>query len=180
MRLLLAATCLATIAVPTAPVLAQTVIGSGVAASTAANSAERPIGFAASAPTDAALVVLTADKSLPVEAPFSADERKVIEAALANAGFAAKANEALSLRGIGARPRILMMGLGKDGGSARLGFTAPFHGLITGRANEFDRRIELVVYPDLAAAAAARGSAPGGLKRLKPREARRPQRRSRS
>lgn len=30
---------------------------------------------------------------------------------------------------------------------ARLGFSAPFHGLITGRANEFDRRIELVEAP---------------------------------
>jgi hypothetical protein len=30
---------------------------------------------------------------------------------------------------------------------ARLGFTAPFHGLITGRANEFDRRIELIEAP---------------------------------
>ena len=117
MRPLLAATCLATIAVPTAPVLAQAVIGSGVAASTAANSAERPIGFAASAPTDAALVLLTADKSLPADVPLSAEERKATEAALANAGFAAKANEIVSLRGIGARPRIMIVGLGKDGGS---------------------------------------------------------------
>ncbi|MCA0399378.1 MAG: hypothetical protein LCH38_01025 [Proteobacteria bacterium] len=30
---------------------------------------------------------------------------------------------------------------------ARLGFSAPFHALITGRANEFDRRIELVEAP---------------------------------
>ncbi|MFN5820694.1 MAG: leucyl aminopeptidase, partial [Novosphingobium sp.] len=65
MRLLLAATCLAAFAVPATPALAQTVIGSGVPASTAKNSAERPIAFASSAPTDAALVILLADKALP-------------------------------------------------------------------------------------------------------------------
>lgn len=117
MRLLLAATCLAAFAIPAAPGLAQTVLGSGVPASTAKNSAERPIAFAAAAPADAALVVLTADKALPVDAPLAANERKAVEAALATAGFAAKANEVVSLRGIGARPRILIVGLGKDGGS---------------------------------------------------------------
>lgn len=117
MRHLLAATCLAAFVLPTAPAQAQTVVGSGVPASTAKNSAERPIGFAAAAPADAALVVLTADKAIPADAPLSADERKAVDAALAAGGFAAKANEALSLRGIGTRPRILMIGLGKDGGS---------------------------------------------------------------
>lgn len=117
MRLLLAATCLATCALTASPVLAQTVIGSGVPASTASNSAQRPIGFAAQAPADAALVLLLADKTLPADAPLSADERKGVEAALNAAGFAAKANEVLSLRGIGARPRIMLVGLGKDGGA---------------------------------------------------------------
>lgn len=117
MRLLLAATCLAASVVPAAPALAQAVIGSGVPASTAKNSAERPIGFAATAPADAVLVVLAADKTLPGDAPLAADERKAVDAALASAGFTAKANEVVSLRGIGARPRIMVIGLGKDGGS---------------------------------------------------------------
>lgn len=116
MRLLLAATCFAALVAPTAPVLAQTVMGSGVPASTAKNSAERPIQFAAAAPADAALVVFAADKSLPADAPLSADERKAVEAGLTGANFAAKANEVVSLRGIGSRPRILVVGLGKDGG----------------------------------------------------------------
>ncbi|MFN5781969.1 MAG: leucyl aminopeptidase [Novosphingobium sp.] len=117
MRLLLAATCLATLAMPGAPALAQSVMGSGVPASTAANSAERPIAFAATAPADAALVVLMSDKTIPAAAPLSAAERKSVEAAATAAGFSAKSNEVLSLRGIGARPRILLVGLGKDGGS---------------------------------------------------------------
>lgn len=117
MRLLLAATCLAAFAVPAAPAFAQAVIGSGVPASTAKNSAERPIAFAVSAPADAAVVVLTAEKALPADAPLSAAERQAVDAALVAAGFAAKANEVVSLRGIGVRPRIVVVGLGKDGGS---------------------------------------------------------------
>jgi leucyl aminopeptidase len=117
MRLLLAATCLAAFAVPAAPALAQAVMGSGVPATTAKNSAERPIGFAAAAPADAALVLLMADKVVPADAPLSEEERKGLEAALAAAGFAAKANEVVSLRGIGARPRIMVVGLGKEAGS---------------------------------------------------------------
>lgn len=117
MRLLLAATCLATLAMPAGPALAQAMIGSGVPASTAANSAERPIAFAAVAPADAALVVLMSGKTLPADAPLAAAERAGVEAALNAAGFTAKANEVLSLRGIGNRPRILLVGIGKDGGS---------------------------------------------------------------
>lgn len=114
MRLLLAATCLAALPLAAAPALAQAVIGSGVPASTAKNSAERPISFATTAPADAALVVLTADKTLPADTPLTADERKAVEAALVAGSFAAKANEVVSLRGIGARPRIMVIGLGKD------------------------------------------------------------------
>lgn len=117
MRLLLAASCLAAFAIPAVPAVAQTVIGSGVPASTAPNSAERPIGFATAAPADAALVILMADRVVPADAPLSAEERKSLEAALAAANFAAKANEVVSLRGIGARPRIIAIGIGKGGGS---------------------------------------------------------------
>jgi leucyl aminopeptidase len=121
MRLLLAATCLASLAIPAAPALAQgqtaPVLGSGVPATTTKNSAERPIGFATAVPADAALVLLMADKAVPADAPLSPEERKGLEAALSAAGFAAKANETVSLRGIGARPRIVVVGLGKDAGS---------------------------------------------------------------
>lgn len=117
MRLFLAATCLSALAVSAAPALAQTVLGSGVPATTASNSTERPITFASAAPADAALVILAADKALPADAPLSAEERKAVESALAASGFAAKANEVVSLRGIGARPRIVAVGIGKDGGS---------------------------------------------------------------
>lgn len=117
MRRLLAVTCLASLAISAAPALAQTMIGSGVPAATAPNSAERPIGFAATVPADAALVLLMADKTIPADAPLSAEERKGVQAALTAAGFAAKANETVSLRGIGARPRIMVVGLGQDGNS---------------------------------------------------------------
>jgi leucyl aminopeptidase len=117
MRLLLAATCFAAIAIPADPAMAQAVIGSGVSASTAPNSAERLIGFATVAPAESALVILTANKAIPADAQLSAEERKGLEAALTASGFAAKANEVVSLRGIGARPRIMVVGLGQDGGS---------------------------------------------------------------
>jgi leucyl aminopeptidase len=117
MRLLLATACLVSTALSAGPVLAQSIPGSGIAASLAGNSAERPIGFATTAPAGAALVVLMNGKDLPAAAPLSDEERKAVIAALTASSFAAKANEVLSLRGIGARPRILLVGLGSETGS---------------------------------------------------------------
>ena len=61
--LLLLAACLTFAAAPSA--FAQNVAGSGVVPATIANSAERPIAFAASAPAGGALVVVMTDAALP-------------------------------------------------------------------------------------------------------------------
>lgn len=109
---LLLAACLSFTLVP--PALAQAVTGSGVVPATAANSAERSIGFAASAPAGAALVVMMTDAALPPldGVSLSAAERQAVTAAIAAATFDGKAGSTLSLRGIGAFPRILLVGAG--------------------------------------------------------------------
>ena len=104
------ALCLA-LAAPAA--MAQTVTGSGVVASERANSAERPIAFAAEAPAGAAMVVLMASADLPAGLPLAEAERASLAAAIKAAGFAGKANETLSLRGIGVIPRVLLVGTGE-------------------------------------------------------------------
>lgn len=100
-----------------APVHAQAVIGSGVVASERKNSAERPIGFAAAADPAAALVILTGSDKLASDLPLSEVERTGIAAAIAGAGFTGKANEVLSLRAVGPRPRILLVGVGSEPGA---------------------------------------------------------------
>ncbi|MBL0769234.1 leucyl aminopeptidase [Sphingopyxis sp. DHUNG17] len=94
--------------------VAQTVAGSGIAPATASNSAERAIGFAANAPEGAALAILTADSSLPAQANalLDASGREAVAAAVKAAGFDGSAGTTLSLRGIGTRPRILLVGTG--------------------------------------------------------------------
>jgi len=91
---------------------AQAVTGSGVAASTRPNSPSRPIQFASQAPANAALAVLVSTAELPADAPLTEAERVALTAAIAGAGFSGKANEVLSLRGVGARPRIVLVGTG--------------------------------------------------------------------
>lgn len=93
-----------------APVAAQTVIGSGVPASTISNSAERPIVFATQAPADAALVILMQGAQLPDVAALTPAERSAIEAAVVSAGFKGKTGNSLELRGIGSRPLIMLAG----------------------------------------------------------------------
>jgi leucyl aminopeptidase len=102
------------LAVSPAVALAQDMAGSGVVPAEAGNSAERPVEFAAAAPAEAALVILTRSAALPQSAPVSEAESAAIEAAVAAGGFTGKANEALSLRGIGQRPRLLLVGLGEE------------------------------------------------------------------
>ena len=111
---LLLAACLSLAPLTAPAALAQGVTGSGVVPGTVANSAERPIGFAASAPAQGVLVVLMADATLPAldAVGVGAGERAAIEAAVANAKFEGKANATLSLRGIGAFSRILLIGTG--------------------------------------------------------------------
>ena len=63
MKHLLLSACLSLALAPSA--MAQDITGSGVVPATAANSAERAIGFAANAPAGAALVVVSPDAAVP-------------------------------------------------------------------------------------------------------------------
>src|SRR5690606_20973222 len=81
--------------------------------SEADNSAERPIEFAATAPADAALAIVVQSATLPADLPLTAAERAAIERAVAAADFKGKAGDTLSLRGIGERPRLLLVGVGE-------------------------------------------------------------------
>ena len=113
MRLTSFAFLLATAAVLPMPLAAQETIGQQVVATDAANSAERPIAFAAQAPADAALLVMLGSGELPAGLPLTAAERDAVIAAIASGGFTGKSGEVLSLRGVGSRPRILLAGTGE-------------------------------------------------------------------
>ena len=63
MKTLLLSACLSLTFAPGA--MAQSVMGSGVVPASAANSAERAIGFASRAPAGAALVIVMTDAALP-------------------------------------------------------------------------------------------------------------------
>lgn len=117
---LLLAACLSLVPAPAA--LAQTVTGSGVVPATAANSAGRAIGFAAEAPAGGALVIVMADAVLPPlgGAPLTGSERQAITAAIAAADYKGEAGSTLSLRGIGAHARILLVGAGATPASLAL------------------------------------------------------------
>lgn len=114
-KIALLASCLALAALP-ASLSAQTFIGSGVVPSVQSHSAERPIGFAASAAPGGALVILTAAAELPTltGVTLTDAERAAIGAAIASAKFDGKAGSTLSLRGMGAYARILLVGTGTD------------------------------------------------------------------
>lgn len=97
-----------------APTRAQSVIGSGVPASTVPNSTERPIAFAEQAPAAAGLVILMQSAALPDNPALSLTERGAIEAAIASADFKGKIGSNLKLRGIGGRPLIMLAGAAKS------------------------------------------------------------------
>jgi leucyl aminopeptidase len=105
---------LAVVAAPARVTLAQPTIGSGVAPGDVGNSAERPIEFATRADPEAALVIVAQSATLPDGLPLDEEERAAIERAVAAAGFKGKAGETLSLRGIGERPRLLLVGVGEE------------------------------------------------------------------
>ncbi len=92
------------------PALAQSIVGSGVPASTVPNSTKRPISFAAQAPAGAALVILTQSAELPETGALTAAERSAVEAAIASADFKGKKGQTLKLRGIGSHPLIMLAG----------------------------------------------------------------------
>lgn len=120
MKSLLLSACLSLALAPAA--MAQAVTGSGVVPASAANSAERAIAFAANAPAGAALVIVMADATLPPldGVALSAAERQAVTAAIASADFDGKTGSTLSLRGIGAHPRILLVGAGPTPSSLAL------------------------------------------------------------
>ncbi|MCG2841555.1 leucyl aminopeptidase [Sandaracinobacter sp. RS1-74] len=103
----------------TAPVSAQerVSVGSGVAPSTRANSAERPIRFAAEVPAGASLVVPVAGKGetggeiARAAAGLPAATVSAIEQAAAAARFEAAPLSTLKLHGIGGHPAILLVGV---------------------------------------------------------------------
>lgn len=97
-----------------APATAQSVIGSGVPASTVPNSTERPIAFAAQAPATTGLVILMQSAELPDIPALSSTERSAVEAAIASADFKGKTGSNLKLRGIGSRPLIMLAGAAKS------------------------------------------------------------------
>lgn len=93
---------------------AQPVMGSGISPGTEASSPARDVGFASSAPADAALVVVMQGTALPADAGLSAAESAAVAAAMTADGFEGKADSKLSLRGIGSRPRVLLVGVGSE------------------------------------------------------------------
>jgi len=99
---------------PAAHAQAEPVMGSGIPPGTQSSSSAREVGFATTAPADAALVVVMQGASLPQGAWLSGAESTAIAAAIAAEGFEGKADTKLSLRGIGGRPRILLVGVGEE------------------------------------------------------------------
>lgn len=88
--------------------------GSGVAATARANSAERPIAFAAAAPPSGVLVVPVASKDdLARRAPgLPGGIGEAVTRAAAAGRFEGKADATLSLRGLGGFDRVLLVGVG--------------------------------------------------------------------
>ena len=112
-KVALLAGCLALMTLP-ASAQAQSFAGSGVAPATVGHSAERPFAFADTAAAGGALVVLVASASVPALSGITLGnaDRAAIESAVAAAKFDGKAGTTLSLRGIGAHARILLVGTG--------------------------------------------------------------------
>ncbi len=101
---------------PVAALAQGQTIGSGVAPGEVGNSEPRAIAFAASAPAEAALVVLVAAGAQPVAPGLDAETGRAIAQAATSARFTGAANEVLALRGIGARPLIMLVGTGEEPG----------------------------------------------------------------
>lgn len=98
------------------PVSAQYVVGSGVVPAQNGNSPERPLGFAAIAPENGTLVIITTSTELPPLSgiTLSPTDRTAINRAMLAAGFDGAKSASLSLRGIGPYDQILLVGLGSS------------------------------------------------------------------
>ncbi len=100
------------LALSSAPATAQQVLGSGVAPATTENSAERPIGFATSVPSDAALIVVMNGTELPGGIALPDSTTAWIEAEK----FEGKDGQTLDIPNAPGAPRIMLMGVApKDG-----------------------------------------------------------------
>lgn len=100
---------------PASSAIAQTVLGSGVVPSSKENSPERPIHFAAIAPSSGVLALITPQAALPALSGISLPDadRAAITRAIADAKFDGSKSTTLSLRGIGEYAQILLIGLGE-------------------------------------------------------------------
>lgn len=120
MRLTMALAMMATM-MATAPLAAQErpagLVGSGVAPSDRASSPERPIGFASSVPTGAALIIpVTAPLDVAKAAPgLSAATAAAIMAGAKAAAFEPGALNSLRLHDVGGHPVVLLVGLKPEG-----------------------------------------------------------------
>jgi leucyl aminopeptidase len=111
MRRHIIALALASIA---APAFAQGVVGSGIEPSTAANSQTRPVEFASTIGADGVLAIVMTSAEMP-DVGLDAGTVAAIKSAAAAAKFEGKAGSTLSLRGIGPRSRIVLVGAAGDG-----------------------------------------------------------------
>src|SRR5690606_17975810 len=104
--LLLAATLLS------APAMAQServAVGTGVSASDRQNSAERPIRFAATAPSDGVLVIPMAGAQDVSHVPASL--QAAVASAVQTAGFKAGTDKTLTLYGVGGYHSVVLIGV---------------------------------------------------------------------
>ncbi len=90
------------------------IVGSGISPSAVTNSATRPISFAATVPTNGALVIPMRTATLPAGV-VDASTSQALDAAIAAAKYEGKEGSMLSLRGIGGYSRILLSGTGDEG-----------------------------------------------------------------
>ncbi|WP_326524364.1 leucyl aminopeptidase family protein [Sphingomonas sp.] len=111
MRALFLATALATtLALPATAQSERAALGSGVAASDRADTAERPIRFAAATPTSGVLAIAMAGAGDLTRVPPAL--RDAVGRAVAAADFKADRDRTFSLYGIGGYDRILLVGVG--------------------------------------------------------------------
>ena len=92
--------------------LAEDVAGSGIVPSTAENTRERAIAFAASTPGDAALLVVMTGGEVPSGIDLPADTAAYIAAE----EFTGKSGETLLLPSAPGAPKIMLMGAAEDDG----------------------------------------------------------------
>jgi leucyl aminopeptidase len=97
------------ISIPTIA-LAQEVLGSGIAPSTAENSAERNVRFSDQIADGASLVVVMDGKEIDDGLPLDDRARANIRAAIQSGNFDGKSGQMLEVYGVSGRPLVLLTG----------------------------------------------------------------------